>query len=206
MTAIAERIEARGRAAEIDDDEKEDGERIGAEMGADPRQTKRQDDLRARATTGQKVCQRSTKRCERHNEAGAINDRRSGPPSRRQQADDGHDEQRGDAPQSDDDGHRRYHFCLDAGRFATEPTPVPPAITADAFSRTPRPPSVLTAPSPISSTPASSSAFTSFIKESTLPRTTPSLASMRWIVGSERFESSARLFWSRPRIARAALS
>jgi hypothetical protein len=34
--------------------------------------------------------------------------------------------------------------------------------------------------------PAFSSADTSFMRESTLPRTTPSLASMRWIVGTEK--------------------
>ena len=44
----------------------------------------------------------------------------------------------------------------------------------------------MAAPSPISSMPSAASASTSFISESTLPRTTPSLASMRWMVGSER--------------------
>ena len=45
--------------------------------------------------------------------------------------------------------------------------------------RTPRPLPVLVAFSEISSMPAASSAATSFISESTLPRMTPSLASMR---------------------------
>ena len=53
------------------------------------------------------------------------------------------------------------------------------------FNRTPRPPSVLEAPSPISSIPAISRAATSLVRESTLPRITPSLASIRWMVGSE---------------------
>ena len=44
-----------------------------------------------------------------------------------------------------------------------------------ALSRTPRPPPSLTALSAISSMPASSSAATSFISESTFPRMTPSL-------------------------------
>ena len=57
--------------------------------------------------------------------------------------------------------------------------------------RTPRPPWLLTAPSAISSMPACCSAPTSFISESTLPRTTPSLASMRWMVGSDRPASPA---------------
>ena len=45
--------------------------------------------------------------------------------------------------------------------------------------RTPRPPAELCTPGLISSIPAFSSAETSFIRESTLPRITPSLASMR---------------------------
>jgi hypothetical protein len=47
------------------------------------------------------------------------------------------------------------------------------------LSRTPRPPAALGTPGLISSIPAFSRAETSFIKESTLPRMTPSLASMR---------------------------
>src|SRR3546814_10153613 len=62
--------------------------------------------------------------------------------------------------------------------------------------RTPRPPPVLGALSLSSSMPAASSAPTSFIRESTLPRTTPSLASMRWLVGSDRPARSASLRWS----------
>lgn len=47
------------------------------------------------------------------------------------------------------------------------------------LSRTPRPPDVLDPPGPISSTPAPSSAETSFMSESTFPLITPSLASIR---------------------------
>src|SRR5215475_3195091 len=72
------------------------------------------------------------------------------------------------------------------------------------FNRTPRPPPWLTAPSPISSIPAAASASTSFIRESTLPRITPSLDSMRWIVGSESPERWARSRWSISSSARAA--
>ncbi len=43
--------------------------------------------------------------------------------------------------------------------------------------RTPRPPAVLGTPGLINSIPAFSNAETSFIRESTFPRTTPSLAS-----------------------------
>src|SRR5678815_793818 len=46
------------------------------------------------------------------------------------------------------------------------------------FRRTPRPPLGLTVLSEISSMPSASSALTSFISESTLPRMTPLLASM----------------------------
>lgn len=54
--------------------------------------------------------------------------------------------------------------------------------------------------------PPPSSAATSFINESTLPRITPSLASMRWMVGSDRPDNSASLRWSMPSSARAARS
>ena len=43
VPAIAERIEARRRAAEIDDDEEEGRQRVEPEMRADPRQAERQD-------------------------------------------------------------------------------------------------------------------------------------------------------------------
>src|SRR5580704_13341669 len=58
----------------------------------------------------------------------------------------------------------------------------------------------------MSSMPPVSSAATSFINESTLPRITPSLASMRWMVGSDRSDNSASLRWSMPSSARAARS
>src|SRR5271170_1086155 len=59
------------------------------------------------------------------------------------------------------------------------------------LSRTPRPPAWLVALSEMSSIPSASSAATSFISESTLPRTTPSLASMRWMVGNDSPADSA---------------
>src|SRR6202035_3112729 len=71
------------------------------------------------------------------------------------------------------------------------------------LSRTPRPPLALVALSEMSSMPPISSAATSFIKESTLPRITPSLASMRWMVGSDRPDNFASLRWSMPSSARA---
>jgi hypothetical protein len=58
----------------------------------------------------------------------------------------------------------------------------------------------------MSSTPAASRAETSFISESTLPRMTPLLPSIRWIVGTDRLDSSASLRWSMPSSARAARS
>ena len=57
--------------------------------------------------------------------------------------------------------------------------------------RTPRPPAELATPGLINLIPAFSSAETSSISELTLPRTTPSLDSMRWMVGTERFARSA---------------
>jgi hypothetical protein len=74
------------------------------------------------------------------------------------------------------------------------------------LNRTPRPPLELVALSEMSSIPLASSAATSFISESTLPRMTPSLASIRWIVGNERSDNFASLRWSMSSIARAARS
>ena len=51
---------------------------------------------------------------------------------------------------------------------------------------------------------AAASASTSFIRESTLPRITPSLDSIRWIVGSESPARWARSRWSISSSARAA--
>ena len=65
---------------------------------------------------------------------------------------------------------------------------------ATGLRRTPRPPRSLAWFSPISSTPASSSAWMTFISVSTTPLTTPSLASMRWMVGSETPARSASVF------------
>lgn len=65
------------------------------------------------------------------------------------------------------------------------------AVQAVTFKRTPRPRPMLSEFSPMSSIPACSSAATSFIRESTFPRTTPSLASMRCTVGRDRPERPA---------------
>ena len=46
----------------------------------------------------------------------------------------------------------------------------------------------------------------SFIDRSTLPRIAPSLASMRWMVGSDKPDNSASRRWSRPSSAREARS
>src|SRR5208337_1527510 len=58
-------------------------------------------------------------------------------------------------------------------------------LSARFLSRTPHPPPPLVAPSPISSTPARSSASTIFVRLSTTPRTIPGLDSMRCTVGKE---------------------
>src|SRR5262249_9248147 len=70
--------------------------------------------------------------------------------------------------------------------------------------RTPRPPPLLIVPSLMNSTPAAWRASITFISVSMTPRTTPSLVSMRWIVGSETPERAASVFCSMPTNARAA--
>jgi hypothetical protein len=54
-----------------------------------------------------------------------------------------------------------------------------------ALSRTPRPPLGVPEPSDNSTIPNASNAAVTFMRESTLPRMTPSLASIRWIVGTD---------------------
>src|SRR5688500_5089220 len=148
-------------------------------MRAQPRQTQRQDNRRRfhrsrRDLTDGQHESRGTGHARR-----AIDDgRREGRARKNDRRDAGH-QQRGNAEQ-DEDHHGR------------------------SLNRTPRPPPGLAAPGPISSRPAALSAAISFIRESTLPRTTSSLASMRWMVGTDRPDSSASLRWSIPRSARAA--
>src|SRR6266566_419453 len=71
-------------------------------------------------------------------------------------------------------------------------------------NRTPLPPLELVAPSLINSTPAASRAAITLVRLSITPRTVPLLASMRWIVGSDTPDATARAFWSMPTRTRAA--
>jgi len=71
-------------------------------------------------------------------------------------------------------------------------------------NRTPLPPLELVAPSLINSTPAASRAAITLVRLSITPRTVPLLASMRWIVGSDTPDATARAFWSMPASTRAA--
>ena len=64
--------------------------------------------------------------------------------------------------------------------------------TCASRSRTPRPPRGLVSPSSMSSTPAARSAAINFIRESTVPRITPSLPSMRCIVGTDSRAACAK--------------
>jgi len=57
----------------------------------------------------------------------------------------------------------------------------------------------------MNSIPAASSAAMTFVRLSITPRTTPLLASIRWIVGSETPETLANVFCSIPAKALAAL-
>lgn len=71
------------------------------------------------------------------------------------------------------------HPALGALVGRTRADPREPGRDAEARNRTPRPPYVLASPSAISSTPADSIALINFTSESTVPRITPSLASIR---------------------------
>ena len=76
VAAVAERVEAGAGAAEIDHHQEESGQRIDAEMRAEPRQPKRQRDTRRRRA-GQAE-KRDYAQYQRDDEARAIgNDRRA---------------------------------------------------------------------------------------------------------------------------------
>src|ERR1700756_1300805 len=122
-------------------------------------------------------------RQQRCQQAQSVNDLRGGRPSSDRHGQSGEDKEDADTSEEEHQDHG-----------------------AGLFNRTPRPPVEVVALSEMSSIPAVSRAATSFIRESTLPRTTPSLASIRWMVGSERSDNSASLRWSMPRRARAARS
>jgi hypothetical protein len=187
VPAVAERIEAGAGAAEADHDQEERGERVEPEMRAGPGQAQRQRDGRR---PGSEREQREQQRHRRNGEAAAVDDAPSGWPLRDEPAGDAESEQQHDADERECDHVRRDLRWRGGG--------------AAFVSRTPRPPCALAAPSAISSMPAFCSAPTSFISESTLPRTTPSLASMRWMVGRDRLDNSASVLWSIRSIARAA--
>src|SRR5579875_2738209 len=176
------------------------------EMRADPGQPERQDDRRCRTTARDQGNGRGGECGRRGHQGRAVDDAGAGPRSGGCDTENGGGKKGGYAPKQNNDGHRPYLRRLVADRPVAESDGFISPVAAFALSRTPRPPPWLEAPSPMSSMPAPSRAPTSFISESTLPRMTPSLASMRWIVGTESPERSASLRWSMPRSARAARS
>src|SRR6185369_1498734 len=152
VLAVAEREQACSRAAEVDDNQEECGKRINTKVRTEPRQPKRQSDDRyiRRVIEQMQQCEQSED--QRNDETCAVYDTGGarGAPER-----DRHwrkQQEGGDTVERVDRGH---------------------------LMRTPRPPPLLVAPSPINSMPCFARASTSFINESTLPRTTPSLDSMR---------------------------
>ena len=182
VPSIAQGKQAGGRRAEVHHREKERRQRIESKMRAEPRQPERQCHADGRRSAEQ-VSDAGEQRGQCDHEAYAIDDRGGGRRPAERHRDGCKGKPCGNARQGE---HHRHD--------------------AVPLSRTPRPPPELTAFSVISSMPAISSAETSFINESTLPRMTPSLASMRWMVGSDNPHRSASLRWSIPRSAREARS
>jgi len=72
-----------------------------------------------------------------------------------------------------------------------------PLLAGDAEKR----PEELALFSPINSMPETSSACAILVSEPTTPRTSPLLASMRWMVGPDTPARAASVFWSMPRRA-----
>src|SRR5271169_912695 len=182
VLAIAEREQTSAQRAEIDHDKEEGRECIEPEMRAEPRHADRQGEA-FRRSPAEKVHRRRSERNRRDNHARAVNNTARGGGT--------------------SDGDRKSRECEQgsgAGKDDRE------RHGGGLLRRTPRPPIWLVALSAISSMPSVSSAATSFISESTLPRITPPLASMRWMVGNDKPADSASVRWSIPRSAREALS
>ena len=198
VRSVPDAVEARGGGAEIDDGEEEGRQGIGPEAGADPGQAQRQHG-RDRSCVPDQVQDGATQQGERQDQrAGIESFGADGPP--RQQDSGGAEGQQGRIADQEQRNRDRHQWS--PGRS----TGAPSGAAAACFSRTPRPPPALAAPSARSSTPAASSAAINFISESTLPLITPSLASMRWMVGKESPARSASRRWSIETSARAALS
>src|SRR3954470_17152043 len=198
MMAVAEAIEACRRPTQIDDDEEERGQCVEAEMRAKPRQTDRQGKGGGISGAAEQEAQRADQCNRRYGQCRAVDDGRGDLRPAQNDRQRGQPEQSGDTDHLQGDGRHylRALAPLDVLFSARSPEP--------ALSRTPRPPPSLFAPSSINSMPASSSAVISFTSESTLPRTMVSLASMRWMVGTESPDSSASWRWSMPSSALAA--
>src|SRR5438270_995258 len=168
MSAIAEREQAGSSSAEINHSKEEGRERIEPEMRADPREPERQRECGRRGRVSEKPGKSAPEAQHRHEETRPIDHGAGKTRAACRNRKAGDAQQDRDAAKCDDD-----HPCP--------------------FSLTPRPPLVLALPWPISTMPAASSAPTSFISESTLPRMTSSLPSMRWIVGSDNPDILASL-------------
>ena len=167
VLAVAEREQARARGAEIDHGEEEGRQCVEAKMRTEPWHAERQRGVKRRRR-GEQVRKRGSERNRRYQEAPAVDDARRHFGASDDDGEYAESEQGGDAGKRD----RQRHG---AGRL----------------SRTPRPPLWLAVLSAMSSMPSVSNALINFISELTLPRTTPSLASIRWMVGNDKPAVSA---------------
>src|SRR5688572_24655356 len=155
-------------------------------MRAQPGQADRQARFAAEGRGCEERGARDSQRDKRDAERDAVDQRGGGVwPPRHGEGSHGGAKKRGDAPQQAFERHGVSRQPL-------------------FFRRMPRPPPSLAAPSLISSMPRRSSAAISFISDSTFPRTTPSLASILWMVGRDKRAVLASARWSMPARARAA--
>ena len=204
VASVAEPIQAGRRAAEVDDDEKERRKRVQTEMRAQPRQPDRKRQAGSGAAIHDEMHASGEQGDDARRQAGAI-----GRPMKAGQASENHRQDTSakkccDTPQHHGDRHRPHPVTPPAPAYrrrrpgADRLSPAEPAIGRRArlpdWPRRRRSARSRRIPSPA----------INFIRESTFPRITPSLASMRWMVGTERPESSASWRWSTPSRARAA--
>jgi hypothetical protein len=185
VAAVAETVEARRRAAEVDDDKEKSSQGIEAEMRAEPRQPDRQHQIAGLGGIAEQPADGADQGDRGHRQRRAVHHGRR----RLRTAQD--DRQNRQSQQSGDAGHlqhdRRHQeralVWLD-GVLRARARGTGLAEAESAFNRAPRPCEWLAAPSSVNSIPAASKAATSLKSESTLPRTIVALDSIRRMVAT----------------------
>ena len=205
VAAIAEAIEAGRRAAEIDHRRKNAESASRRKCAPMPGQAERQDQARGRRAGDQ--CARAATSATRRSPGSRRRPDRVA--SRRCAMATARPRWRAAAATQHEDQRRapsRPGALSASGAGAVRRRAGPSARTAVSLQPHAAPPARLTAPSPISSIAGGLERADQLHQRIDIAADTPSLASMRWMVGTDRPASSASLRWSMPSSARAARS